>query len=463
MENPSLGITVAERVVEICERHGAPQSEAFFVTSYGTSIKVFDLNLESFRRSEHAGVGIRVFKGDKIGRSYTTDVSEGALIQAVENAIASADISEPDLHIRLPEDSYCPKGAREGGELGSELDIWQEDPDDISAEEKIEFTLNLERNARAFDPRVKGVETAFYSDSASNIVIANSLGFRAGYRTSSFYGYLIAIAEEDGEFQTGFGFTAARRFSRLEGDAASEEAAGLAVSLLGSSAIETKKMPLILRNLPAAEIIAAVAFALSADAVVKGRSYLADRIGESVGSDLLNLEDDGTIKGGFGTAPFDDEGVRMTRKTLIERGVLKGFLHNCYTASRMGCALTGNASRASFRDNIGVSPTNLYIPAGGSSFEELRAGIENGLEVTELQGVHVGLNPVTGEISVGVKGIFIRNGKPDKGVREVTVAGKMEDFLKGLIAIGNDLRFIPLRGGIGAPSIVVKDIVVAGR
>lgn len=398
----------------------------------------------------------------RAGRSYTTDTSEPALIQAVEKAIAGAEVSEPDPHTCLPDKASYPPGAREGEELGNNLGIWQEDPSSISPDMKIEFTVNLERLARRFDRRIKGVESALYSDSASCLAIANSLGFRSGYKASSFYAYLTAIAEERGESQTGFGFTAGRSFSSLDAQAASEEAADLAICLLGSKATETRKMHLILRSLPAAEILAAVGFALSADSVIKGKSYYADKLGEPVGSDILNVIDDGTLEGGFGTAPFDDEGVRMTRKSLIEKGFLKGFLHNCYTASRMNAAPTGNANRASFRDSIGVAPTNLFLSHGELTLQELYSAAGNGLEVTEFQGVHVGLNPVTGEISLGAKGRLIKNGKPERGVREVTVAGRMEDFLKGVVAAGNEVRFIPILGGIGAPPILIKDIVVAG-
>ncbi len=423
---------------------------------------MFDLSVESYRHSEYSGAGIRVFVKGRSGRSYTTDMSEKAIIQAVEKAISGAKVSEPDPHISLPEDSYYPLGAKERKQLGNDLGIWREDPGSISTEQKIEFTMDLERLARKLDPRIKGVESAFYSDSATYVVIANSLGFSSGYKASSFNAYLTAIAEEKGDSQTGFGFTAGRSFSSLDAQAASEEAADLAISLLGSRAIETRRMPLILRSLPAAELLAAVGFALSADAVIKEKSFLADKLGERVGSEILNVVDDGTLKGGFGTAPFDDEGVRMTRKTIVEKGILKCFLHNCYTASRMSTTLTGNANRASFRDGIGVAPTNLFLSQGDLTLEELHKEADNGLEVTELQGVHVGLNPVTGEISLGARGRLIRNGKPDRGVREVTIAGKMEDFLRGFTAAGNDLRFIPILGGIGAPSILIKDIVVAG-
>jgi PmbA protein len=169
------------------------------------------------------------------------------------------------------------------------------------------------------------------------------------------------------------------------------------------------------------------------------------------------------MKGGFGTVPFDGEGVAATRKVLVDNGTLNSFLHNCYTASRMGASSTGNASRPSFRANVGVAPTNILLEPGDSTPEELRSGMGTGFEVLELQGVHVGLNPVTGEVSLGAKGRWIENGRRAHAVREVTIAGMMDDILKGVVGLGNDQRFTPLLGGIGAPSILLEGLAVSGK
>jgi PmbA protein len=458
-----LDFALLEKALDLAAGAGATDAETMYERSLGLSVKVFNEHIEKFTYSESAGLGLRVIAGGRLGRAYTTDLSEDAIATAAGSAVASADVSPVDPDRSLPAPDLFPQGATEGRELGSDLGIWGADLAEVPATDKIEFTLGLERLAREFDPRVAGVESAAYSESSGVELLANSSGFKSGFRSSICYGYLMAIAEQDGDSQTGFGFTAGRSFGSLRVESAAEEAASMAVNLLGARQVETAKVPVLFDNLSTAELVAMLGAALSAEAVVKGKSFLAGKLGQRVAAESLRLVDDGLMEGGFGTAPFDGEGVATSRKPLIEGGVLSTFLHNCYTASRMGTVSTGNGARSSFRSQVGVSPTNIFIEPGGSTREELLTGMEKGFEVLELQGVHVGLNPVTGEVSVGAKGRWIEGGRPAHAVREVTIAGTMEEILTGIVGIGSDIRFTPLLGGIGTPSVLVEGLVVGGK
>jgi PmbA protein len=449
--------------IETARSRGATEAEACLERELGLTVKVFGGKVERFSYSETRGIGLRVYLGDRQGRAYTSDLDPAAIEEAVSSALDSAEVSSEDPDRRLPDPSLFGPGTSEGTYLGADLAILGDDLERVGAGEKIEFAMGLERLALAYDPRVAGVETATYSESTGEVVLASSAGFRSGYRSSVCYGYLMAIAEADGESQTGFGFTAGRSFGSLDVKAAAEEAASMAVDLLGARQVETARVPVLFDNLSTAEILAVLSAAVSGDSVTKGRSYLADRLCDSAASELVRVIDDGSKKGGFGTAPFDGEGVAATRKTLVENGALKTFLHNCYTASRMGVASTGNASRTSFRAQVGVAPTNMYLEPGTETPEALRSGMGTGFEIKELQGVHVGLNPVTGEVSVGAKGRWVEKGQPAHAVREVTIAGTMDDILKGIVGIGDDLRFTPLLGGIGTPSILVEGLAVSGK
>ena len=452
-----------EKALEIALGEGAGEAEAYFESTKGTSVKVFNLQVEKFSFSESMGIGIRVFDGGRYGRSYTSDMSEAAIGQAVRSAVDAATVSQPDPDRGIPPAGSFPDGATGGALMGEELGIWGEDLSAVPAGDKIEFALELERLARGYDERVKGVETSAYSESSGTVLLANSNGFRAGFRSSICYGYLMAIAQQGDDSQTGFGFTAGRSFADLDVGAAAEEAARMAVDLLGARQAETARVPVLFDNLSTAELVAVLGAALSGESVVKGKSFLSDKLGRKVASDSITLVDDGTMEGGFGTSPFDGEGVATSRKGLIGGGELAGFLHNCYTASRMGVSTTGNAGRASYRSQVGVSPTNIFIEAGASTPEELRSAMGRGFEVLELQGVHVGLNPVTGEVSVGAKGIWVEGGRRAHAVREVTIAGSMEDILAGVVGVGSDMRFTPLLGGIGTPSMLVEGLVVGGK
>jgi PmbA protein len=457
------GFEPCDIALEVSRSQGADEAEAYHERELGLEIKAFGGHVEKFSYSESAGVGIRVFVGGRPGRAYTSDLSAEAIGEAARSAVESAQVSQEDTHRFLPGPELFPTGAMDGALLGGDLCIWTGDLAEVDTEEKLEFALELEKLAREHDPRVKGVEIAVYDESTSNIALASTRGFRAGYRSSVCYGYLMAIAEEKGESQTGFGFTAGRSFGSLDVQSAVEEAASMAVDLLGARQVETARVPVLFDNLSTAELIAVLGMSLSAESVVKGKSFLADKPGQRIASEKLDLMDDGQMEGGFGTAPFDAEGVVTSRKALIEKGTLTTFLHNCYTASRMGVQSTGNAGRSSFRASVGVTPTNLYMKPGNDTPEDLRSGMGTGFEVLELQGVHVGLNPVTGEVSVGAKGRWVENGRTVHPVREVTIAGTMEDILKGIVGIGNDIRFTPLLGGIGTPSILVEGLVVGGK
>jgi PmbA protein len=451
-----------DKALERARAGGATEAEAYMEKDVGLSVRVFASKVEKFSFAESRGIGMRVYLGESQGRSFTSDLSDSAVRAAVDSAIESARVSAGDPARALPDASLYPQGASSGEYLGEELGILGKDLTEVTAGEKIEFALDMERLAREHDPRVVGVETSAYSEGIGEVVLANTRGFRAGYRSSICYGYLIAIAEQEAESQTGFGFTAGRSFSELDGRAASGEAAGMAVKLLGGRQVESGKVAVLIDNLSTAEILAVLGSALSGESVAKGRSFLAGRLGESIGSSRVTIIDDGTMKGGFGTAPFDGEGVAAAVNTPVGAGTLDTFLHNCYTASRMDTATTGNAGRSSFRAQVGVTPTNIYLKPGEASVEELRSTMGTGFEVMELQGVHVGLNPVTGEVSLGAKGRWIERGEPVHAVREVTIAGTIEGLLKGIVGIGNNLRFTPLLGGIGTPSMLVEGLTVSG-
>lgn len=451
-----------DRAIEKSLEGGADEAEAFFERKKGISIKVFDLGVEKFGYSESLGMGLRVFAEGRPGRSYTSDLSGDSIDEAVSSAIDGARVSPVDRDRRLPPTGLFPAGAGGGDYLGGGLSIWDDDLDRVTAGEKIEFAIGLERKARDYDERVTGVETAAYQEASGEVLLASSEGFRAGFRASTCYGYLIAMAREGGDTQTGFGLTAGRSFGSLDAAEASREAASNAVDLLGGEQVKTRKAPVLLDNLSAAELLGALSVALSGEQVVKGKSFLAGKVGESIASERINVVDDGLLEGGFGTSPFDGEGVSSSRKRLIVGGILEGYLQNSYTALRTGGSTTGNASRSSYRSRIGVAPTNLFLEAGTSTPEELMSEMGEGFRVRELQGVHVGLNPVTGEISVGAKGVMVKDGAPAGAFREMTIAGTFEGLLRGIVGIGNDMRFTPLMGGIGAPSILIEGLVVGG-
>lgn len=451
-----------DKALEAATARGACDAEAYLEREVGLSIRVFDRKVEKFSYSESRGIGLRVEVSGAQGRAYTSDLSPDAIAEAAAEAVESAKVTPPDEARRLPDPSLYPEGAGERRYLGEDLEILGDDLERVTADEKIEFALAMERAARERDERVTGVEASAYSEGTGEVALANTCGFASAFRSSVCYGYLVAIASAGEEQQTGFGFTAGRSFASLDARAAADEASDMAVSLLGGKQIESARVSVLIDNLSTAELLAALGAAASGESVVKGRSFLMDRLGEAVASSRVTIVDDGTMVGGFGTSPFDAEGVSCRRKSLVEAGTLAGILHNTYTAARMGTVTTGNAGRSSFRSQVGVTPSNIFLQPGEATPAELRSTMGTGFEVRELQGVHVGLNPVTGEVSVGARGRWIENGEPVHAVREVTIAGTIDGILKGVVGVGSDLRFTPLLGGIGTPSILVEGLTVSG-
>ncbi|MBN1288005.1 MAG: TldD/PmbA family protein [Actinobacteria bacterium] len=445
------------------ESSGAAESDALMVRERGLSIRVFDGRLEEFIYSDDRGLGLRGFSDDRVGRAYTSDLSEGSIGETAGRAMENARVSPVDPDKGIPDESMVADEMKKGAHLGEEFHIFSPELMETPPAEKIELVLSMERRAKEYDPRIRGIETAVYAESTAEIVLANSKGFRSGYRYSVCYGYLMAIAEENGDSQTGFGFTAGHSLASLDPGRASIDAASRAAGLLGARPVESERVPVLLDSITSAEIIAAFSMAMSGEAVTRGRSFLADKLDERVASSTVDIIDDGLMEGGFATAPFDGEGIASSSKHLVREGVLSTFMHNCYTASRMGARTTGNAGRGSYSSRVGVSPTNIYIPAGMSSPDKLRKSMDRGLEVIEIQGAHVGLNPVTGELSVGAKGFWIENGERNHAVREVTIAGTMEDLFGGITGVGDDLRFTPMSGSIGSPSLLVGELAVSGK
>ncbi len=420
----------------------------------GLTVKVYGGEVESLRYAHSRGLGVRVLKGGRLGYAYCTGFDWEECRRAVEEAAAIALFSAPDEHNRLP---------WPGGAYPEDLGIYHPEVEGTSSDEKVEIALRLEEFTISRDPRIKRVETAVYADAVSEVAVANSLGVSGSYRSTECQCYVFPIAEEGEESQTGFSFDVAVKPSDLDLERVAGEAADRATCLLGSRSMPSRRTTVVLDNMVAAEFMGMLAAALSAEAVLKARSFLAGRQGDRVASSLVTVVDDGLLPGAPSTAPFDDEGVPTRRKELISEGVLVGYLHNMYTASRSGTESTGNATRSSFRERPGVGATNLFLLTGKGTREELVRGVEDGVLILQVVGAHAGANPVSGEISLGALGLRIRNGELEQPLREITLAGKATDFLRHTVAVGEDLRFLPFEGSLGAPTVVVEGVMVSGR
>ena len=445
-------LDLAQRIVS---RAGTDESvEAFLTHQREFQVKVFDGEVDSLSSAEPRGAGVRVLSADgRVGFSYTTDLSESGLAAVVGAARDNSRSASADEAVALA------KG-RAGG--GDDIDGLVDDAlAAVTPQQKIDATIELERLTRSIDPRVR-TEEAVYSDSDSEIAIATSTGVAGSYRRTDASCYCVAIASEGDDTQIGFEFDLARGLAGLDTEAVARRSAEKALSTLGAGKIPSGRMPIVLDPYVAGRFLGVIAVALTGEAVQKGRSLFAGKLGERVAADNVTMVDDGRVQGAPGSAPWDAEGVPTQRTAVISEGLLDSFLYDITSARREGRESTGNASRAGFKSAPGPAPSNLTIRSTGESKEEVFARAGTALWVHDFHGVHSGANPVSGDFSVGVTATLLENGTPGKPVKEVTIAAPMLDILSRIECVADDLRWLPFGGAFGGATTLISEMTVAG-
>lgn len=446
---------LAQRVVE--RAMPGEQVEAYATHGTGTSVTVFDGEVETLTSSESKGVGVRVIVDGRLGFASTSDVSDEGLAYALEEARSNAAYGTPDVGNVLP----LP---RDTSGLEPLQGLVAEGFDEVPTARKVAMAVELERLTRAADQRVTGVAASVYGDGLSRGAVASTTGISAAYSRTDAYAYVAALARAGDETQTGLGLSMGRSAGELDLEAAGREGALRATRLLGATKPATATVPVVFDPIVTATFLGVLADAFSAESVQKGRSLLADRLGDVVAGTGLSIIDDGRLPEGPGSAPFDDEGVPTGRTVLVNKGVLLGWLHNTETAARAGDAArsTGNASRAGHSSTPGVASTNLYLSGDETPVDEILRRAGTGLYVQEVKGVHSGVNPVSGEFSVGATGLWIRDGQLAEPVREITVSSTILDMLKAVVALGDDRRFLPFGGSLAGATLLIEAMTVAG-
>ena len=439
---------IVERLA--AEATGGEGVEAYAELTTETSVSAFQGEVERLTSASSSGVGVRVVADGRLGYAYTADLRDQGLRECLAEARANLEVSGEDPGNVLPE-------AAAYQALDGLFDVRQAD---TSPERKVALALDLEARTRAADPKVTQVESARYGDVVGEVAIASSIGVKGSFAVTHAWCLSIAMATEDGQSQVGYGVDAARALDDLDPGPVAREAADRAVRMLGAAKPATRTVPVVLDRMVAPSLLGVLLAGLSAEEVQKRRSLFADRLGEQVGAAGLRLIDDGRLVAGPGAAPFDGEGVPTRRTVLIDHGVLECFLHNTATAARGDASSTGNARRGSFKSSPGVSAHNLFLEPGELDQAGLLARAGEGLLVQDVSGVHSGANPITGDFSVGVSGLWFRNGELAEPVREATVAAHLLDILKGIEAVGSDLRFTT--GSIGGSSLLIGQMTVAG-
>jgi PmbA protein len=445
-------LELAQDVVKRASGAGL-EVEALITHDDETSIKVSKGEVEQLSQSSSRGLGVRVIDAGRTGYAYTSDLSDEGIEQTWRTARELAQVATADEFRRLPDPQPIPD---------EDLDIWDKNLPDVPTADKIALLKQVERAALDFDPRVILAEFCTYGDAISHVYLANSRGFAGEFGRTIAYGLTLGIARgEDGNMANAFGMGASNFFHELDASQIGREAGEKAVSLLNGKPVETQVGTVILDHFVGAQILAALAQALSAEAWQKKRSFLMDRMGQQVGSDMVTLMDNGRLKGGMASAPFDGEGVPTAATRLIDEGVLQNLVYDSYSARKAGKASTGNAQRMGHRSLPTLGPSNFYMQPGHLSRDEIIAGVEKGLYVLSVMQTG-GIDPITGDCSMGANGLWIEHGKIVGPVAGVTVATTLDGFLNNITQVGSDLRMVPMFGAIGVPTLRVDNVTIGG-
>ncbi|MES0341862.1 MAG: TldD/PmbA family protein [Candidatus Humimicrobiaceae bacterium] len=437
----------------------ADQWEIFAARSLENEIDVFNGEIDTLSFSDSTGIGIRIFKDDSIGYAYTAVLEEDAIRDTIKKALDNSKITKKDKLNYLP----TKKDHKYSKNQVDKKILFDKDYLKVSITEKIEMAKELEILTKKADSRVSGVTNVMYSDGISEVAILNSNGLSDSYNTTIALVYVNAISRKGEDASTGDYFGISRNPSDIGLAEIAAKAAERSVSILGGKKIRSQSLDIVLDPMVAAQFLAIIASTLNADSVQKGKSLFSDRIGKKIFDIEADIFDDGTLPSGLASRPFDGEGVIKGKTSVFEKGVLKTYLYDTYTARKDKTLSTGNATRASYRSASSVGTSNFYMSPGNQNPEDIIGSVQKGFYVMDIIGLGSGTNPISGQMSVGAKGLLIEKGKLSSPVKEVTIATDILSFLKSFKMIGNDLKFVPAGGYLGSPTVLVENISISGK
>ena len=453
--------SLAADVVALAAKAGATDAEAVVREGDEFSVNVRLGEVETLKEAGSRALGLRVFRGTRSASASTSDLTADGIRQLVEGAMALAEVTEEDPFTGLPEREEFEAAAAQTAAGAQHL--YYDDVYSLSGPERIDWARRCEAAALAADPRITNSDGGSFDAATGRKVLANSRGFVGGYRTS-YAGVSAAplAMDADGKMQRDGWWSSARSFAHLESpEAVGAEAARRTLRRLGARRVPTQRVPIVFSPETARSLIGSLFEAASGDAVWRSATFLAGKLEQQIAASALTLIDDHTLllptgAGGFGTSPFDGEGLPSRRNVVVENGVLRTWLLNTYSARKLGLKSTHNASRG-LAGTPGIGCGNLYVVPGSQTKEQILGEVQAGLYVTGLMGF--GVNTVTGDYSRGATGLWIENGQLTHAVEEITIAGNLAEMLRNIAAIGNDLVF---RGSVASPTLRIDGMTVAG-
>jgi PmbA protein len=425
--------------------------EVYYVDRESLSINVYNEEVEKYNLTTSYGLSFRGKINGKIGYSYTEILDEYAIEMLVKNAKESAlTIENEDIQFIY-----------EGDKEYSEVNTYYNTLENIPADKLIDLALNMEKEAKTLDNRVVSFGGCGIGYNKAKYGIINSKGLNLENKSNLLSAYVVPIIKNQEDMHDGMGYIIATSLDEVNPKLLAQDGVNEALSRIGGRSIPSGKYNTIINNEAMVSLLSTFAGVFSGDAAQKGLSLLKGKEGEIIANKKVTLLDNPHLENGLASVPFDDEGVATKKKDIIHEGKLITLLHNLKTAHKGNTKSTGNGFKNSYASPVGVSPTNLYLQKGEKSFDNLLKEIGEGLLITEFAGLHSGANSITGDFSLAAKGFYIKEGKKEYPVEQITVAGNFFDLLKNIEEIGNDLKF-PM-SSVGSPSVKVNGLSIAGK
>ena len=440
-----------EELFREAKTSGFEECEIYYSDAENLSLNVYEGEVEKYKLTNAFGLSFRGKINGKMGYSYTEILDEEAIKTLITNAKEAAFAIEND------DVQFIYEGDKEY----KELDCYKKELDNIKPDELISLALQMEKECKKQCDKVVNFQGCGIGYGKATYGIINSKGLNLKNERNSLTAYVVPIVEENNEKYDGMGYVIAKTVGEIKPIDLAKQGLEEALSKIGGKSISSGKYKIIVNNEAMVSLLGTFSGIFNAEQAQKGLSLLKGKEGEIIASEIVTLIDDPHMQDGLGTTSFDDEGVATYKKEIISKGKLNTLLYNLKTAYKAGIKSTGNGFKGSYASVVGVSDTNFYIKPGDKSFEELCKDVKEGVIITEFAGLHSGASAITGDFSLAAKGFMIESGKKSFPIEQITVAGNFFTLLKDIEEVGSDLKF-PM-SSIGCPSVVVKELSVAGK
>ena len=437
-----------DKLFEKASLRGIEEFEIYFLSNLSSSMKIYQGKIENSSNNQNQGISFRGKVNGKMGYSYSESMEDEDIDFLIDEVIENANCIETlDKQFIYGEKSKY-----------TDTLTYSQALENIESKDIKDFLIKMEEYALSLDERIKKVNFCSFAMGESEKIIKNSKGLYLHSKENICYVYLSVIAKEGETVKTGSDFQIGRDFLEFDYKKVANSAVKKALNKFG--AIKLHKTPniCVIENLAFSSLLGAMSNIFSAEAVQKNISKLKGKLNDEVASKIVTLVDDPFLKDGLGNSSFDDEGVPTSYKEIIKKGVLKTYLYNLKTAYKDKVLSTGNGSKGSYKGTVGISFFNLYIKPSEKSFEKMIENINEGIFITDFAGLHSGLNTISGDFSLAGEGFYIKDGKIDKALNQITISGNFFELLKNIKDIASDIKFS--FSSVGSPSIAVEGLKI---